>query len=63
MAGVSIITSDEIMEITQLVFDRYYTELKRQLRKSELPEEEENPDHGEVPEEGEDPEAGIEPEV
>lgn len=40
MAGMSIITSDEIMEITQLVFDRYYTELKRQLRKSELPEEE-----------------------
>lgn len=39
MSGVSIITNDEIMEMTQLVFDRYYTELKRQLRRGEIPAE------------------------
>lgn len=39
MSGMSIVTSDEIMEMTQLVFDRYYTELKRQLRRGEIPEE------------------------
>jgi len=40
MSEVSIITNDEIMETTQLVFDRYYTELKRQLRRGEIPTEE-----------------------
>ena len=40
MSEVSIITNDEIMEMTQLVFDRYYTELKRQLRRGEIPTEE-----------------------
>ena len=39
MSEVSIITNDEIMEMTQLVFDRYYTELKRQLRRGEIPAE------------------------
>lgn len=39
MSDVSIITNDEIMEMTQLVFDRYYTELKRQLRRAEIPAE------------------------
>lgn len=39
MSDVSIITNDEIMEMTQLVFDRYYTELKRQLRRGEIPPE------------------------
>lgn len=39
MSEVSIITNDEIMEMTQLVFDRYYTELKRQLRRAEIPAE------------------------
>ena len=39
MSEMSIVTNDEIMEMTQLVFDRYYTELKRQLRRGEIPEE------------------------
>lgn len=39
MSGMSIVTNDEIMEMTQLVFDRYYTELKRQLRRGEIDEE------------------------
>ena len=39
MSEVSIITNDEIMEMTQLVFDRYYTELKRQLGRGEVPAE------------------------
>lgn len=39
MSEVSIITNDEIMEMTQLVFDRYYTELKRQLRRGDIPAE------------------------
>lgn len=39
MSEVSIVTNDEIMEMTQLVFDRYYTELKRQLRRGQIPEE------------------------
>ena len=39
MSEVSIITNDEIMEMTQLVFDRYYTELKRQLGRGEIPAE------------------------
>ncbi len=39
MSEISIITNDEIMEMTQLVFDRYYTELKRQLRRGEIPTE------------------------
>jgi len=39
MSEVSIITNDEIMEMTQLVFDRYYSELKRQLRRGEIPAE------------------------
>lgn len=39
MSEISIVTNDEIMEMTQLVFDRYYTELKRQLRRGKIPEE------------------------
>ena len=39
MSEMSMVTNDEIMEMTQLVFDRYYTELKRQLRRGEIDEE------------------------